>query len=442
MIQISSKEQAIGKVLTKSLVIELEASAAKDVPNGAENASINNTNLECNEMNSNQTDDSKNCVQKSSQRVHEAAEKEVQDSGNGGSAEESNFNPKQLEEESKEVNDSEKVVEREKEKNSECLPVVVEEANDIVNEKLFPGKKEVLEMEEGINQEEGLKHEEAVSDRQTESSFEAVNHKEKSTTSRLAENSQSKQGDSSESLLKTDQLYVVKDGNGVKNINDNMSSTPKILMSEVASTTPYVEVKAEAARDECLNENCGKSDLQLESNCTVKSSEENSNSNVEDCPTIISRIQENLESSTDKQCLSSVRKTVESCIVTEQMEGNSLIIKDKNLLGKGTATQELVDFDKDEMMTDSQLNMLDDEILSMVIKNGDSEIENEEREKKQQKTVEDYYASGALLMKGLIDEISGVTKTIVSTKKFVDTLKRERQTRINTIWKYNQSNMN
>ena len=71
-------------MLTKSLVVELEASAAKDVSKGVDNSSNKDTNLECNEMNSNHMDDSKNGAQKSSQCVNEATEQEVQDGGHEG----------------------------------------------------------------------------------------------------------------------------------------------------------------------------------------------------------------------------------------------------------------------------------------------------------------------------------------------------------------------
>ena len=287
-----------------------------------------------------------------------------------GSVGVSNMNPKQLEEKSEEENVDENVVAREKEEILKCSSDVAEETRDIVNEQLSLEKEEVLGIENGINQQEGQNHEEVVSDKQAESPFEAVYQEEKGTTSILAENSQSTKHETytSESLPKADKSDVMKDESGIENINDNVSSTPKISMSEVASTTPCVEEKAEAAGDEYLNENSGKSDLHLKTDVIEKSSEEKGNSNVEGCSTTISCIQENLKDSTDKQCLSYVKEKVDSCIDTEQMEGNSLLIKDKNLPGKGTTAFELVDFDKDEMMTDSQLNMLDDEMLNMALK--------------------------------------------------------------------------
>jgi len=56
------------------------------------------------------------------------------------------------------------------------------------------------------------------------------------------------------------------------------------------------------------------------------------------------------------------------------------------------------------------------------------------------KTLEDYIADGEHMMKGIIEETSNITKTIVTMKRFIDSVKKQKQTRINTIWKYGKTN--
>jgi len=64
---------------------------------------------------------------------------------------------------------------------------------------------------------------------------------------------------------------------------------------------------------------------------------------------------------------------------------------------------------------------------------------NNNKRVESKKTLEDYIADGEHMMKGIIEETSNITKTIVTMKRFIDSVKKQKQTRINTIWKYGKT---
>eukprot|EP00112_Aurelia_sp_Birch-Aquarium-sp1_P025946 Seg89.1 transcript_id=Seg89.1/GoldUCD/mRNA.D3Y31 product="hypothetical protein" protein_id=Seg89.1/GoldUCD/D3Y31 len=104
-----------------------------------------------------------------------------------------------------------------------------------------------------------------------------------------------------------------------------------------------------------------------------------------------------------------------------------------------------IECDKNDIWTDSQMDMLDEIIpttSARPVADTDMLAAVDLPILAPQKTIDEYSNEGTLLMKGLIDELSSVTKNIVSMKRYIDSVKKQRQSRINVIWKNDKSNKN